>query len=534
MSTTRRSVLRAGALTALGVAAVGVPAGNSVRAKAASTLPAAQLPKLWQRPITRPEPMRPVGTRPVLLGDREVTADVYRITAREGLAQISPRVPTRVWGYEGTFPGPLLEVERNRPVVVRMRNQLPAAHPTLGHAFVMSTHLHGHASRPQYDGYANDLNPTGFVKEYVYENADPARSIWYHDHAVHKTSVNVYSGLAGQYLIHDDLERSLLPQGRYDVPLLVSDCILGRDGDLLYDDNGSSGLWGDVVLVNGVPWPFLEVEPRLYRFRIVVGSVSRSYNFRLSTGAAVHVVGTDGGLVPRAQRVTSWRHGNGERYEVLIDFRGQEGRTIELRNASPKNNVDYDRTNRVLQFRVGRTVTDDRNNTVPDVLAPDNPVMRLTTADAVRRRHFRVHRSGGQWVINDETWADVERSGLTRVQANPDLGDVEIWTFENSGGGWFHPMHTHLVDYQVLSRNGRPPHPWERGPKDTVYVGENEVVRVLAKFGPHCGRYMIHCHNAAHEDHDMMVQFSVGDYPGRPAPDDPVYGDPPRADDEDD
>ena len=98
--------------------------------------------------------------------------------------------------------------------------------------------------------------------------------------------------------------------------------------------------------------------------------------------------------------------------------------------------------------------------------------------------------------------------------ADPGLGDVEVWDFENRSGGWFHPMHVHLVDFKVLSRNGRPPFAYERGPKDTAYVGENETVSVLARFGPHRGRYMIHCHNVPHEDHDMMVQFSVGLRPG--------------------
>lgn len=106
--------------------------------------------------------------------------------------------------------------------------------------------------------------------------------------------------------------------------------------------------------------------------------------------------------------------------------------------------------------------------------------------------------------------------------ADPGLGDVEIWDFENRSGGWFHPMHTHLVDYQVLSRNGRPPFAYERGPKDTAYVGENETVSVLARFGPYRGRFMLHGHNVPHEDHDMLVQFSVGLRPGDDDPYDPI------------
>jgi FtsP/CotA-like multicopper oxidase with cupredoxin domain len=109
--------------------------------------------------------------------------------------------------------------------------------------------------------------------------------------------------------------------------------------------------------------------------------------------------------------------------------------------------------------------------------------------------------------VNDQTWDG------GRVRANPGLGDVEVWEFENKSGGWFHPMHVHLVDFKVLSRtDGEKPgvRPYERGPKDTVYVGENETVRVIMRFGPREGRYMIHCHNVTHEDHDMMVAYEVG------------------------
>ena len=94
--------------------------------------------------------------------------------------------------------------------------------------------------------------------------------------------------------------------------------------------------------------------------------------------------------------------------------------------------------------------------------------------------------------------------------ANCEREQVEIWELENPSGGWFHPLHIHLIDFKILDRNGKPPFPWERGPKDVAYLGENEKVRVLVRFGPNEGRYMVHCHNLVHEDHDMMIQFNVG------------------------
>lgn len=511
MSVTRRTVMQAGGLSVLGGAAVGVPVGNAVRAKAAGTLGKADMPKLWARPLPVLSPVEPTGTATRRRADGTTyTVPRYEIVEKETTARITSRFDTRLWTYNGTFPGPMVSVDQGQETVLRVRNKLPAVHPLFGYPFQTSTHLHGSASLPQYDGYANDLTPPGFYKDYVYPNHQGARTIWYHDHLIHNTARNVYSGLAAPYVIHDPMERSLLPQGKYDVMLVVNDCILDAKGQLMHLDNSHSGLWGDIVLVNGVPWPYLEVEPRLYRFRILAASIGRSWRWSLSNGAPMHVVGTDGGLVPVPQKVTSFRHGMAERYEVLVDFTGMAGKTVELRNLSNKNNVDYDFTGRVLQFRVKGPVTSTVNNTVPARLFDTNEVMTLKRSDATKQRYFRLAKDNGLWTINGETWDEVIASNFRHVQADPALGDVEVWTIENKGGGWFHPTHIHLVDFQILSRNGSAPPAHERGPKDVVYVGEGETVDVLMRFGPHRGRYMVHCHNVSHEDNDMMTQFSVG------------------------
>ena len=136
--------------------------------------------------------------------------------------------------------------------------------------------------------------------------------------------------------------------------------------------------------------------------------------------------------------------------------------------------------------------------------------MQLQPRQAKTTRLMEFKRQGGEWTVNGHTWDDVINSGFTRLEANPGLNDVEIWTFKNDSNGWFHPVHVHLVDFKILDRNGRPPAPYERGPKDVVYLGEGETVRMITRFGPNLGRYMMHCHNLVHEDHDMMVQFEVG------------------------
>ncbi|MDQ0822154.1 FtsP/CotA-like multicopper oxidase with cupredoxin domain [Arthrobacter sp. V4I6] len=330
MSVTRRQALIFGGLGIVGAGIVTVPI-SGVSAKSASKLSDRDMPRPYRTPLTFPPP--PAFKTTV---DAEgVTTRHYTLTQRLGTAQILPRLSTPILGYNGIFPGPTFRIDKGTPAVVHMRNQLPAKHPALGYALPTSTHLHGSASLPQFDGYANDLTLPGFYKDYQYPNHQPARTLWYHDHAAHFTAQNVYSGLAGQYLISDPVEKGLLPQGNLDIPLTISDAMFAASGALGYDDREHSGLWGDVILVNGKPWPVMKVQRRVYRFRILNASVSRSYRFTLSTGDPVTVVATDAGLIPEAQTIGSWRHSSAERYEVLIDFRKYApGRRVELCNLS--------------------------------------------------------------------------------------------------------------------------------------------------------------------------------------------------------
>ncbi|NJC22741.1 FtsP/CotA-like multicopper oxidase with cupredoxin domain [Arthrobacter pigmenti] len=515
MSISRRQVILFGGLGVLGAGALTVPT-RSVEAKVASALDPSQMPVPFRAQFLRTPVLAPYATG--YDPEDEMKINYYSITQSVGNASMLPNrnLLTPILGYNGTFPGPTLKMDRWTKSVVRVRNQLPATHPTMGHNLYTSTHLHGSASLPQFDGYASDIAMPGFYKDYKYPNNQHARTLWYHDHAVHYTAPNVYSGLAGQYHVHDPLERQLLPQGQFDVALTLSDAMFAADGSLGYDDDSHSGLWGDVIMANGRPWPVMQVQRRIYRFRILNASISRSFRPYLSTGDPVTVVATDGGLMPYAQSVYEWRHGSAERYEVLIDFRHyQPGQRVELRNLSNKNNVDYDFTHKMMAFDVTDEPVDTSDptwNTIPVELNPSNEVMTLKESDATKFRSFRLKRDDitNLWSIDDMNWAEVIASNYRKVIADPELDAVEIWEFDNRSGGWFHPVHIHLLDFKIIGGEDRADFSYEQGPKDVVYCGEGEKVRLLMKFGPHRGRYMIHCHNLPHEDHDMMVQFSVG------------------------
>lgn len=258
MSVSRRQALIFGGLGGLGVVGAGlvtVPI-SGVSAKSASQLSKSDMPLPYRTPLTVPPVLEPTQ---ITVTPNGIKTAHYTVTQKLATARILPRLTTPILGYYGIFPGPTIRIDRGTLAVVHMRNQLPATHPTLGHALPTSTHLHGSASQPQFDGYANDLSMPGFYKDYQYPNSQPARTLWYHDHAVHFTAQNVYSGLAGQYLIHDPVEKALLPQGNFDVPLTVSDAMFAANGHLGYDDRQQSGLYGDVILVNGQPWPVMKV-----------------------------------------------------------------------------------------------------------------------------------------------------------------------------------------------------------------------------------------------------------------------------------
>ena len=502
-SLSRRDALK---VSLLGAAALALPWQGVLSAKAASRIASSKLPRPYTVPFWTPPVLQPVKT--------DALADYYRITQSAFVGEILPGVKTPLWGYTGSVPGPTIKARRGRQTVMRQVNALPATHPTLGYVPWTSTHLHGMPSKPQYDGYAGDNSMPGQWKDYVYPNSCEARTLWYHDHGVHHTAENVYMGLAAQYHLTDAVEDALpIPKGRYDVPLTISDAAFATNGALLWDDNSHSGVYGDVILVNGRPWPTLKVEQRKYRFRVLNASVARGYTLRLSNGQPFQIIATDGGFMASPVTVTSLKVGMAERYEIVVDFAAiKAGQKIQLTNGGVKNATDYDHTGKVMQFEVSGPATSTANNTVPAVLTTAHPAMLLAPAMSKATRYMRLERTNSIWTINGETWKDVADAGYEKVFANPGLNDVEIWEVENKSGGWFHPLHVHLVDFQVLSRNGRPAPAQERGPKDVVYIGEGETVKLIMRFGPENGRYMIHCHNLSHEDYDMMTQFQVGEH----------------------
>ncbi|MEA2150971.1 MAG: hypothetical protein QOD69_2801, partial [Solirubrobacteraceae bacterium] len=248
----RRELLKLGLF---GSAALALPAERLARTQIALSNRIAQ--------SALPQPFTiPFKTPPVLAPDFQTAHhDYYTIRQRQAPAEILPGKLTDIWGYNGIAPGPTIVTTQGRPAVVQQVNDLPAVHPTLRYNVWTSTHLHGSASLPQFDGYASDITDVASWKDYEYPNVQDARTLWYHDHGVHITAPNAYMGLAAMYILHDDHELSLpIPHGAYDVPFVLRDAMFEDSGALLFDDNNHSGVYGDVILVNGVPWPAMAVQ----------------------------------------------------------------------------------------------------------------------------------------------------------------------------------------------------------------------------------------------------------------------------------
>lgn len=482
--------------------------------------------------------------------------------------------PATIWGYDGTWPGPTFEARKGQPFSVQWINELPTKHfLPIDYTIHGSeenvpevrtvTHVHGAQVLPGSDGYPDSWvtsdGKSGAVPAASpahYPNQRSARTLWYHDHALGITRLNVYAGLAGMYLIRDDREDALnLPRGPYEIPLLIQDRKFGVDGSLLYPPptTGTHPMWmqeffGDTICVNGKAAPFLEVQPRKYRFRMVNGSNSRFYHLSLVTAdsSGKHVgkpsdaprfiqIGTDGGLLPAPLEMRYLIFSPGERFDVVIDFSEHKGKNIALINDAP---APYPRGGEIVPsdamlFKVTRPLSEKDTSSVPATLVPWPP---LDPAHAVRERILaltEVDRSSDGYtmigLVGQKRWD-------APISEDPKAGSMEIWSFANTTGD-VHPMHIHLVQFQVLNRQpfdvtvymqsgkmvftGAPmaPEPNERpGWKDTIKTYSGYVTRVIARFDLPSGtqvragsefRYVWHCHILEHEDNEMMRPYKI-------------------------
>jgi len=551
----RRAFLKLSAATTALLSAPGLPfAQEEENYHPRAPLPVVFSPKLdrYIDPLPILPTLNPVKKKP--------GSSLYRVRLIEFKSKLHSQLPpTRLWGYEGRYPGPTIEAQTDEAVSVRWENRLPKDHlfpidPRVHGAMPPSpavrtvTHLHGARTPSSSDGLPERWVKSGKSVTYFYPNHQRAATLWYHDHALGITRLNNYAGLSGFYLLRDQEEQKLnLPAGAYEICLLIQDRILNEKSQLVYrptNDDGTPlppGTWGpaffgNLPVVNGAIYPHLDVEPRLYRLRVLNASNSRFFNlyfnlaktpFDIPSLIPFYQVGSDGGLLPQSVKLQKLLLAPAERADLVIDFSAANGKTATLANDAmspyPGWQVPgpiYAPLNELMQFRVRLPISPTKEFSIPQSTpftqlhdSSDFPtrdfVLQETFDKAGRTLGVRINRKG-----YDDPLSESVKSGST-----------EKWRFVNNTDD-SHPMHLHLVQFQILERQGydpaalrkdevkligkpRKPLPNEAGWKDTAVVNPGEVLTIIVRFDGYAGRYLYHCHMLEHEDNDMMRPYEV-------------------------
>jgi spore coat protein A len=484
-------------------------------------------------PLPLPEIIQPAGKRPNPDNPAE-QLPFYRVAMRPFEAKLHRDLkPTRLWGYASSSPGPTFETRSGQGLLVEWVNDLPEAHVLpVDHNIHGAeaakpevrtvVHLHGAKAPPDSDGYPEKWYVPGKSAVCHYPNHQEAAMLWYHDHALGINRLNVFAGLFGAFIVRDEFEDRLnLPRGKYEVPLVLCDRILDPDGQLNYPVSGDTKspwvpeVFGNAILVNGKLFPYLDVEPRKYRFRVLNAANGRFFHLTLSgeksAGVTFQQIGSDQGLLsaPIPSRLLSVAPG--ERGDLIFDFSAAAGANMILKN----DNLN------VMQFRVAQRGAPDES-ALPQTL---RPVPMIPESSAVKTRMLTLVEVDDlvqrpvTMLLNNAHW-DMP------VTENPVLDTVEIWNLINLTDD-AHPIHLHLVRFQILDRRSFNvgtywvhnevkytgeavlPQPGESGWKDTVRADPGMVTRIIVKFEGFPGRYVWHCHILEHEDNEMMRPFDV-------------------------
>jgi spore coat protein A, manganese oxidase len=501
----------------------------------------------------------------------------YHFTQIEIARQLHPHLPpTPFFAYDdgsglagqaGSF-GMAVVAQSGTPLQMGFTNNLPEIYPDwipvdtrltpLGKQVRAMTHLHGGFVAANSDGNPA-ITPNGFghgeTQTVHYTNQlpqMPASLLWFHDHALGATRLNVFAGLAAAYILRDQFDTgdadnaNGLPFGTYEIPLVVQDRQFNPDGTFLYPTSDIEGAtwigeyFGDVMLVNGKVWPFLNVEPRMYRFRILNGCNARILNLDIG-GPEFWQIGAEGGMWDIPVPVKNLILAPAERADVLVDFTKFAGQTLVMKNHKPHKPVSNPAPQlpQVMQIRVGTMVSERGPTSIPSSLLGGRAA--IFTGPVVATRYITLNEID----VDEPTWF-LNLDGLhfeDPITESPRVGTVEDWVYINMTGDT-HPMHTHLVTFQVVGRtpfdvaayeeafegpNGvvgghdpspfatgpeEPPDPTERGFKDTVKANPGYFTRIRAKFDLPAGvtapqTYVHHCHIVEHEDNDMMRPFQL-------------------------
>lgn len=427
------------------------------------------------------------------------------LAVQKGQHQFFPTALTDTLGYNGSFLGPTIRVRNKEKVRIHVQNSIDQ---------ITTVHWHGLHVPAQWDGGPHQVIEPGALWKPEITINQQAATLWYHPHAMGLTGEHVYRGLAGLFIIEDEISEELaLPRnyGVDDIPLIIQDRRFYEDRSLAYVRSMHDvmhGVLGNFLLVNGGLKPYAEMPRGVVRFRLLNGSNSSIYRFYFSDDQRFHVIASDGGFLTSPVGVQDLILSAGERVEILFDSGAYSpGDRLRLMVDQFSGN-----TYEAMELRIS-----DKKAEQQELVSQLREQPRLEESSADRTRYFAMETmsSGGRgmgMMGGNRLAINGKKMDMKRIDVTIPLGSTEIWEVENSSATMMqlpHSMHLHDVQFNILDRNGKLPEPIEAGRKDTVLLWPNDKVRLIAQFLDYTGVYMFHCHMLEHEDDGMMGQFEV-------------------------
>ena len=432
----------------------------------------------------------PLADSTVVNGERQ-----FELTAEAGGTVFVDGAKTPTLGFNQSYLGPTLVMQRDEPIRVNLRNDLDE---------LTTVHWHGmHLPAAMDGGPHQPINP-GESRTAAWTVDQPAATLWYHPHPHGSTEDHVARGLAGMVIVQDPEESALtLPRtyGTDDIPLIVQDVRFNADGTLNTGNRGFVGPLGDELLVNGTLGPRLAVSTEAVRLRLLNASTARVYDFGFADDRRFAQIATDGGLLERPLETDHVQLSPGERAEIVVRFTA--GETVVLQSRLPDLGITEggggERNGGADSFDVLEIVAGSNlavSPAVPEKLTTIEPLSNPTV-----ERQFDF----------DGTVINGEPMDMGRIDEVVEVGTTEAWTVRN-GMDLPHNFHVHDVQFHVESIGGDAPPPELAGWKDTIYLRPHTDYRLLMRFTDYTSAtepYMYHCHLLWHEDQGMMGQFVV-------------------------
>ena len=457
---------------------------------------------------------------------------IYNLTMQKDTTYWSGN-PYATMGYNGNILGPTLIFNKGDDITLNVTNDLGET---------TTTHWHGAHVAPENDGGPHTAIAPGATWSPSFTVLDKASTLWYHPHLHHFTMKQVVLGLSGLIIVRDDEEAALpLPReyGVDDIPLIIQtkaiNCCVFGISEILYSTteggNGNNPNNDGSIFVNATRNAVVDLPRQVVRLRILNGSAHRVFNYGLSDGATFWQIASDGGLLNNSVSMARLMLAPGERAEILVDLSSYSvGNNLTLKSyaseipngywgateafstgTSPSdygpnslNGADFDLMTINIVAQTASPIT-----TIPSSLVNETP-LNPATVDVTRDKYFITGGTGSTCpqISSTPGGSPSDCFDVNVINEVMTLGDTEIWTLHGDDNQ-YHPFHIHDVQFNILERNGVLPPLNERGFKDVVSVGPNEVVKIIMKFEDFVGDipYMYHCHILPHEDRGMMGQF---------------------------